>query len=94
MEIKIIWSKQAEFSYNSIIDYLLENWSYKVTDEFCNQVEYVISLLESQPLIGSKVFSDENLRKILVTEQNYLYYEIDDNLISLLNFQDTRQNPK
>ena len=92
MEIKIIWSEQAEFSYNCVIDYLLENWNYKVADEFCDKVDYILSLLENQPLIGHKISSDESLRRILITEQNYLYYEIYVDQIHLLSFKDTRQN--
>lgn len=94
MEVKIVWTGQAKLSYDNIIDYLLENWNYNITDDFSSRVYEILSLLETQPYMGQKTADDNNLRKVLITDKNYLYYEIQDNVVFLLNFQDTRQEPK
>jgi len=94
MEVEIVWTKQAKLSYDKIIDYLLENWNYNITDDFSSRVYEILSLLETQPFMGHKTSDDDYLRKVLITDKNYLYYEIQNDIIFLLNFQDTRQEPK
>ena len=40
--MRIVWTKQAEDSFNATIDYLLETWTVKESNNFIDLTEAII----------------------------------------------------
>jgi plasmid stabilization system protein ParE len=93
MSYQIIWTEKAENNLNQIFDYLSGKWSILTAIEFTYKVDYVIDLLKELPLIGIKSERDKQVRMILITTYNYLYYKIEGDKIYLLSIFETRQDP-
>lgn len=94
MDFKIIWSPEAERTFDAIINYLEENWSEKEIRNFIVETEKTIFLLKHNPFLfrGSE---KENIYEALVGKQNLLLYQVSETSkrIELLSFWDTRQDP-
>ncbi len=79
--------------YYLIILYLEEAWSVEIAEAFVVLTESRLEIVSQHPLIG--IFSEKqnDIRSILITKHNRLYYRVDQNKLIVLNIFDTRQNP-
>lgn len=95
MAYKIIWSPQAEITFDAIIDYLITEWSNKEIENLIISTQSKIALIAKNPYLF-KGSEKENIHEVLITKHNLLLYQVSDNenKIELLAFFDTRQNPK
>jgi len=95
MAFKVIWSPEAESTFDDIINYLESEWSEKEIQKFIFNTEKIISLRRQNPFLfrGSE---KEAIYEALIGKQNLLLYQIkeDSKRIELLSFWDTRQNPE
>ena len=89
---EIIWTPDAEETLDSVIDYLHEHWSEKVTENFIRRVDEVIEHISRNPL-ACRTAGREDVREALITKHNLLLYRIAGKSIYLLYFWDTRNNP-
>lgn len=94
MAKKIVWSKRAIKSFNSVINYLETEWNDAVTENFVIHTYNAIELLADNHEIGTIEDPGRNIRGFLVTKHNILFYRTTDKKIILLNLHDTRSNPK
>jgi len=92
MDYKIVWTENAEDSFDLIIEYLQIKWSSKSAYKFIIKAFEIIELVQKNPLLFQKSELNE-VRQILVTKQTYLFYELRDDIIYLLYFWDNRRNP-
>lgn len=94
MAFKIIWSPEAEKTFNEIIVYLEKNWTEKEIKKLLKETEKIISILQQNPFLfrGSQ---KQNVYEVLISKQNLLLYQISKNKksVELLSFWDTRQKP-
>src|SRR5882757_5752078 len=95
MAYKIIRTKTFIKNVVSINTYLQNKWNLKVAIDFQLKLNEQEALLSVKPNIGAAV-NKNNLRKLLITKHNRLYYRIDEDkgTITLLTLFDTRQDPK
>ena len=94
MAYKIVSSKTFLKRFVALNAYLETQWNLSVAKEFHSTFVQVVLTLTEQPGIGSPSHK-KNVRKILITKHNRLYYRVNDNnTITLLTLFDTRQNPK
>ena len=93
MAFEIDWSDIALEDYQRILDYLQLNWSEKVSGNFEIILNKKLDLLRFQPNRGALSPKYVDVRSILITRQNKLYYHIGENSISILTIIDTRQDP-
>ena len=95
MAYKIIWSPEAEKTFDEVIEYLQNNWTKKEIKNFIKKTEEIILILHNNPYLfrGSEKVS---IYEALIGKQNLLIYQINESKkkVELLNFWDTRQNPK
>ena len=47
--MQVVWTKQAEDSFNTTLDYLLERWAVKEANNFIGLVESIISKIKVNP---------------------------------------------
>ena len=90
---KIIYKKRFQKKFLQLIEYLSREWSLKVTDDFIATFQTKINQLNSNPNIG-KVSTVLNVRTLLITKHNRLYYRVKQNTIEVINRYYTRANYK
>jgi plasmid stabilization system protein ParE len=78
----------------NLLEYLEENWSKKVADEFKKKLDYKMLHLLKDPSSGKNCYKVSNVRRILVTPHNKLFYRVIGKTIYIITLFDTRQNPE
>jgi plasmid stabilization system protein ParE len=93
MSYSILWSPQANHTYQQILEYLQERWTEREIKNFIDRTETVLSFISQNPYLYR--YSKQNdSYKCVVTEQTSLIYQINQDKIELLTFWDNRQDPK
>ncbi len=83
--MKISWSKEAIFQYESIIDNLIEKWPINVAQDF----EFLTNSLLDNLKINKKlcpVSKFEKLRKCVIHKNVSLIYRINKQTIEIVTF--------
>jgi plasmid stabilization system protein ParE len=94
MAYRIIVKKRFTNKVKKILAYLEKEWSHKVATEFLLKIDRRIELLARQPYVGVTSLHIKDVRGLLITRHNRLYYKIKDDSVIILNMFDTRMNPK
>ena len=94
MAIKVITKKRFENKVMKLLDYLNSEWNDSVAINFKKILLDKLNLLSNNPKLGTEVNSIKNIRSILITKHNRVYYKIEGNKIAVINMIDTRMNPK
>lgn len=76
-----------------LLVYLEAEWGFDVAQKFQANIDKHLTLIIQQPYIGLPT-TRKDVRSILVTKHNRLFYKISGDKIIVLNFYDTRINPK
>ena len=92
MAYKVIWLPKAEKRYDEIIDWLQQNWSDKEIANFIARTDEVIENIKKDPEMYRRS-ERKNIRQAIVTKQNLLLYRKKSNIVELITFFDTRQEP-
>lgn len=93
MALQVIWTENALEDYKKVIDYLLKEWPINVAERFIDNVENRLETLSVFPNIGIRSLKEINVRAIVLTEHNKLYYRVTERCIEVLGIFDTRQDP-
>jgi plasmid stabilization system protein ParE len=91
--MKIIWSKNAEITFDLLVNQLENNFGKLTAKKFITKTHKTILTLSLYPYIFKKTSFQENIRKATISKQCSLYYEVNKNEIQLLYFWDNRQEP-
>jgi plasmid stabilization system protein ParE len=94
MAYEIEWAINAFNDYENIVNYLKTKWSFCIAEKFATTLEKKLETLSSQPFIGIASTTQKDIRSILITKHNRLFYRVTHNQIDILNIFDTRQNPQ
>ncbi|WP_128331261.1 type II toxin-antitoxin system RelE/ParE family toxin [Apibacter sp. HY039] len=90
--MQIEWTREAENDLLKVEDYLLENWNYKVLENFLNILDKAAEILISGNVEFEK-YEDTKYSKFLLTKHNYLiYHKVNDKII-ILKLINNFQNP-
>ena len=94
MAYQIIIKKRFTNKVQKILSYLEKEWSARVAAEFIKKIDRRIEMLTKQPYIGIPSSKIKDVRGLLITRHNKMYYKIKDSKVIILNMYDTRINPK
>ena len=94
MAYQIIVKKRFTNKVKKVLTYLEKEWSHKVAVEFLLKIDRRFELLAQQPYIGAPSTKVKDIRGLLITRHNRLYYKINGNKVTILNMYDTRMDPK
>lgn len=88
-------SELAENKLLKLTDFLLENWSLNVRNDFIKKLTSKIQQISDQPESCPRSSEFNGLFKCVVTKQTTFYYRInfDQKEIEIITVFDTRQNP-
>ena len=93
MAYEIEFSRESVNQIRENINYLVENWSVRIADEFINKLNFKIEVISLFPYSYPKSTSTKTIRKCVVTKQMSLLYKIKNKKIIILALLDTRQSP-
>ena len=96
MAVTILWSNEAELTFDKNIKYLKENWTNKEIISFIKKVNYIISQIEKNPLMYMASSKSRFIRKAQINKYIILYfrYYVSRKEIVLLSFWHSKQNPQ
>ena len=92
---KVVILKKAYAQFQSICDYLVNEFGERVADEFELEVEKCVASIISFPESGhlEPIKSKYTYRSKIVGKYNKLYYFLDGNTLVLVAFADMRMHP-
>ena len=76
MEKEIVWTDVAQKDFWQINNYLKENWTEPVIDNFSHSLFLKIKLVQRHPNIGFKSTKYSRFRKTLITKHYMLIYSV------------------
>ncbi|MBR1520000.1 MAG: type II toxin-antitoxin system RelE/ParE family toxin [Bacteroidaceae bacterium] len=96
--MKIVWTKSALQSWQEIAQYINDTFGSKALIDFQKKTTEWENIILTMPLIGHAEplleGMDETYRSIVVHKHSKLIYSVDNGLIKIHAFWDTRQEPK
>src|SRR5690606_6626486 len=91
--MEVFWHHKAYTSLDKNIDYLKKEWTQNEVAQFLDKVEVAIELVLKNNELGV-IFEDiPTLRKILITKEIYMFYEVDNERLYIVLFWNNYQNP-
>lgn len=94
MAYEIIIKKRFANKLKKVLAYLEREWPQKVAADFLKKIDHRFQQLSQQPFLGAPSQKVKDVRGILVTRHNRLFYKVKGEKIVILNMYDTRMNPK
>ena len=91
--MQIIWSKNAQITFDTIVVYLENSFGNNVAKKFIAKADSSIQTIASFPNLYKAISLKQNVRKATISKVCSFYYEINDNTIVILYFWDNRQEP-
>ena len=91
--MQIIWSKNAQITFDAIVVYLENSFGNDVAVKFIAKTDSSIQAITSFPNLYKAISLKQNVRKATISKVCSFYYEINDNTIVILYFWDNRQEP-
>jgi plasmid stabilization system protein ParE len=92
--LKIKWSKRADNSFDRIIEYLNAEWGEQVVQAFVRKTYDFLEILAEFPGIGTMQVQQKAIRGFVLIKQVIVFYKVQGSSIILIDFFDTRQDPK
>lgn len=96
--MKIKWVPKARASYRQVARYINTKFGRKARQEFMQRVKDTESHIKRSPNIGpiDPLYADRTVayRSVIINGLNKMVYRIDDDVIYIVDFWDTRREPK
>ncbi|KAA5827543.1 type II toxin-antitoxin system RelE/ParE family toxin [Algibacter amylolyticus] len=93
--MQVVWTKQAEDSFNETIDYLLLKWTAKEANNFIDLVESIIEKIERNPKLFKRSVFDKQSREVIITKHTSMFYrELNEEVIEIEFFWNNYRDPK
>lgn len=89
--MEVIWTNTATKEYESLLEYLLTKFSLTVMKNFMMETENQVENISKFNEIG-QAYENTNYRYLLLSEQTYLFYKIENNKVYISEIWDNRQN--
>lgn len=93
MHFDVIFSDEADDTFESIGEQIMAKWSEKELKEFRRRAYKVTEIISKFPLIFQAVNKAQTVRKAFVHKNCSMFYRVGDTYIEVLFFWDNRQDP-
>ncbi len=93
METKIVVTKRFLKNTHRVYQYLLKEFSSKTAYLFLDEIEQRIELIVKHPTIGKPSLKKKNIRSIIFSPHNLIFYRYSNNKVEILCLFDMRKNP-
>lgn len=96
--MKLIWHGSAKAGRRQVATYIRREFGIKRVKVFQQEVDDTVKQLMRSPGIGQidPLYADRTLtyRSVIINGLNKLVYRIDEDIIHIVDFWDTRREPK
>jgi plasmid stabilization system protein ParE len=92
--LKVKISKLASFKIKKLLEYLDSHWSASSKAKFLNLLNKRIEVISTNPEAFPQSNERPALRKVVVSKQTSLLYQIKNDCANIVTILDTRQDPK
>jgi hypothetical protein len=92
--MNVVWTTDAENSFEQNIAYLQEEWDDFVIMTFIEKTEEAIAYIAHNPALYPLYDKKKKIRRCVLVKQISLYYRITKTNIELLLFWNNYQDPK
>ena len=88
--------KSKEFLKNTlfVLNYIEKEWGIKSAERFQTLLDSKIDKLSIHAKTGSLINKNKNIRKLMITKHNKIYYRINKNEINILTLFENKMDPK
>lgn len=90
---KIILSKRASKRLEKLLEYLENEWSLKVKDDFIKKFDKSLKQIQKFPESGQQTSFVKGFYMLVITKQTSIFYRFDSKTISIVTLFDNRMNP-
>jgi len=94
MAYEVILKKRFINKLVKLLAYLEQEWSQQAAANFLKKIDHRLRQLSGQPFTGVLSEKIKEVRVVLITRHNRLYYKVKGKKVIILNMYDTRMNPK
>jgi plasmid stabilization system protein ParE len=93
--MKVLWTPEAEETFEQIIDNLILYWTQKELNSFLEQTENVLSFIEQNSCLYKLTQKNKQVRKGFINKLVTVFYRVDseNKQIEILSFWNNRQDP-
>ena len=92
--MNVVWTTDAEDTYEQNIAYLQDEWDDFVISTFIENTDEAIAYIVDNPALYPFYDKKNKIRRCVIVKQISLYYKITETNIELLLFWNNYQNPK
>ncbi len=90
MEYSIVWTTTAEADFDAIIEYISTSQNHERAIDFVRLVYSKIDLIAKMPFIGIESQQIKTIRRILISKNYSLLYQINNEQVLLIRILDNR----
>lgn len=91
--MNVVWTLEAEKSFNGIVDYLLDIWNIEIANMFVDTVDHTIELILKNPKLFKVSKYDSSSREAFITKHTTMFYRILNDTIEIEYFWGNFDNP-
>ena len=96
--MKVVWQESAKVGRREVAAYIRKEFGIKRVKRFRQEIDDVVTTLMRSPNIGTidPLYANRPLtyRSVIVNGLNKIVYRIDGDIIYIVDFWDTRREPK
>ena len=92
-ERKLLWSDRALNDYESLVDYLLEEWGEEITIRIATEIDGTRERIQNNPEHYPMVLKDRSIQRCVFSAQTSIYFRVTHELVEIVSLFDNRQNP-
>ncbi|HNW52252.1 MAG TPA: type II toxin-antitoxin system RelE/ParE family toxin [Prolixibacteraceae bacterium] len=90
---EIVLSKRASNRLDKLLEYLEQEWSLKVKDDFIKKLDRSLNQIQKFPESCPKTDFVKGLHMLVITKQTSLFYRFDSKTIKVVTIFDNRMDP-
>jgi plasmid stabilization system protein ParE len=94
MNYHILWSKEAEITFENNLDYLEKEWNARTILQFINRTDDILNKISHNPKLFPQYRKRDNIHKCVITHQISVYYKVNRDSITLITFWNSYQDYK
>lgn len=91
--MNVVWTREAQLSFEAILDYLMVFWTEKEVLSFIDTTEKTIFQITKNPEMFKISKYDSQSREGFITKHTTMFYRVIDNYIEIEYFWGNFQNP-
>jgi plasmid stabilization system protein ParE len=93
MAYRLDFTEKFEISTSKTAKWLKKEWSFYSAQKFQDKLAVALEKVIANPFIGQRSRKFEDVRSIMVTHHNRLYYRITDTTITFLELIELNRSP-